>query len=82
MTEMLPVGLDSDSDLPPPLLRWVRIDDEHPRWQIRVQPGENGHRLITDAAIATYGRKHVEQLLTGLPALPERAWDADSRSAR
>jgi len=50
----------------------VRIEDEHSRWDL---PGERdstgsltsaGH-LVTDEAIRTYGRQHVErEILAGL----------------
>jgi hypothetical protein len=33
--------------------------------------------LITDEAIRTFGRKHIERLLAGLPTLPEQAWEVD-----
>lgn len=48
----------------------------HPRWEIGE--GETA-RLVTDALICTYGRKHVERLLgrIGAPPLPEQAWEAD-----
>jgi len=61
---------------------WARVDVSHPRWGL---PGERdsagiltsaGH-LVTDEAIRTYGRKHVERvILAGLPPLPEEAWRA------
>jgi hypothetical protein len=54
---------------------WARVDDEHPRWET----GEGDRaRLVTDVAIATFGRRHIEQLVAslGLPALPDEAWGA------
>jgi len=50
---------------------WVRVEDpEHPRWEL---PGRGKH--ITDYAIRTFGRRHLEQvILRDLPPLPEAAW--------
>jgi hypothetical protein len=50
---------------------WVRVEDaEHPRWEL---PGQGKH--ITDYAIRTFGRRHLEtEILKGLPPLPEAAW--------
>jgi hypothetical protein len=61
---------------------WRRVDNEHPRWEL---PGERDSAgllsspgyLITDEAIRTFGRKHIECLLAGLPTLPEQAWEVD-----
>jgi hypothetical protein len=54
---------------------WRRVaEGPHPRWEIG-QPGDGSrHRVVTDEVIRTYGRKYVEQLLAGLPPLPEAAW--------
>jgi hypothetical protein len=65
---------------------WVRVvepgpcDCHHPpqhhdRWELRATRAGQG-RVITDAAIRTYGRRTVERLLHGLPPLPEQAWAA------
>jgi hypothetical protein len=53
---------------------------QHNRWEITNPVGDGKNRLVTDAVIRTYGRKHVEKLLAktpGLPPLPEQAWLAD-----
>jgi len=72
--------------LPPPAspsaIGWVRVEEER-RW---VLPGDRdgaGHLVtagnqVTDEAIRTYGRRHMETVtLAGLPPLPEEAWEAD-----
>lgn len=56
---------------------WERAEDEHPRWEIRNPKGDGCNFLCTDAVIRTFGRKHVEKLLRGLPPLPDKAWEAD-----
>ena len=53
---------------------WQRIEDQHPRWHITNPAGDGRDRLVTDVAIRTYGRLHIEQLLDGLPPLPTEAW--------
>jgi len=47
----------------------------HDRWVI-TWAGRD--RLITDFAIKSYGRRHIEKLLRDLPPLPEQAWAADT----
>lgn len=63
---------------------WVRVTGDSPRWElpgirdnagILLTPG----RLVADAAIAAYGRRHIEQLLAGLPPLPDEAWSGSSQ---
>jgi hypothetical protein len=65
---------------------WVRVEDDErgSRWEL---PGDThpsgalasaGH-LVTDQAIRTYGRRHLEQVvLKDLPPLPEEAWLVDT----
>jgi hypothetical protein len=56
---------------------WVRVEDEHPRWEISNPAGDGHDYLCTDALIRAYGRGHVERvILHGLPPLPECAWAA------
>lgn len=44
---------------------------DHPRWEIKDPQGDGKNYLITDAAIGTFGRKHIETVtLAGLPPLP------------
>lgn len=53
---------------------------EHDRWVLpmgALGPADAGHQ-ITDEAIRTFGRRHIEHMLSGLPPLPARAWEADS----
>lgn len=54
---------------------WFRIEDDHPRWEIKNPNGDGKNYLCTDEAIRTYGRKHIETVvLKDLPPLPEEAW--------
>jgi hypothetical protein len=48
----------------------------HSGWEIKNPLGDGRDKHITDYAIRTYGRKHVERLLADLPPLPEAAWKA------
>ncbi|MCW2929956.1 MAG: hypothetical protein JWM19_918 [Actinomycetia bacterium] len=54
---------------------WSRVEDSHPRWVISNPKGDGADYLCTDKVIRTYGRKHTEHLLRGLPPLPEKAWE-------
>lgn len=49
----------------------------HDMWRIDNPAGDGKNRLITDFAIRTYGRSHIEKLLArvGCPPLPEAAWE-------
>ena len=47
----------------------------HTGWRITDPLGDRRDRVISDYAITTYGRAHIERILSGLPPLPERAWD-------
>jgi len=49
----------------------------HDKWRIDDPAGDGKNRLITDFAIRTYGRAHIEKLLArvGCPPLPEQAWE-------
>jgi hypothetical protein len=59
-----------------PETEWTRVEDaKHPRWEIKNPLGDGKNRLCTDHLIRTYGRKHTEKLLAGLPPLPEKAWE-------
>jgi hypothetical protein len=58
----------------------------HDRWEISTVAGE---RLITDFAIRSYGRAHIERIVSRMfadPALcvplPEAAWAADTLGSR
>jgi hypothetical protein len=68
---------------------WVRVEpgpcschhppQQHDRWELPNRYGPDGTlittaRLVTDALIRTYGRRHVEVLLRDAPPLPEEAW--------
>lgn len=56
-------------------IEWVRVEDEHPRWEIKNPAGDGQNYLCTDEVIRTYGRAHVERVvLRDLPPLPESAW--------
>lgn len=68
-----------DMTLRPREAEWRRVEDEHPRWEISNPAGDGKDHLCTDALIRTYGRRHTERLLAGLPPLPERAWEAERR---
>jgi|SRR5215469_2519833 len=48
----------------------------HDMWRIDNPAGDGKNRLISDFAIKTYGRKHIEGLVEriGAPPLPEEAW--------
>jgi hypothetical protein len=72
---------------------WVRVEPgpcdchhppmRHDRWEIRIGDGPLDYRLITDFAISTYGRRHIEtRVLVNLPPLPEQAWKADTHLER
>lgn len=63
-------------DPPAPERDWSRVEDGHPRWEIRNPNGDGRNYLCTDAVIRTYGRRHTEKLLRDLPPLPEKAWEA------
>jgi len=50
---------------------------QHERWVVRNSDGDVV-RQISDFAIRTYGRKHIEKIVAriGMPELPEEAWEA------
>lgn len=53
-------------------MTWQRVTGEHPGWRTEYE----GRRYqLTDVAIRTYGRPHLERLLAHLPPLPNSAWD-------
>ena len=52
---------------------WARVEDGHPRWEIKNPIGDGRNYLVTDEAIRTFGRKHMTELLINLPPLPEQA---------
>jgi hypothetical protein len=54
---------------------WFRVEDDHPRWEIKNPHGDGRNYLCTDEAIRTYGREHMQTVvLRDLPQLPEGAW--------
>jgi hypothetical protein len=73
---MMPGFKFAYSKVPPcPGTRWYRVEDEHPRWQLAELNGSYS-RLVTDALIRNYGRRHLEaKILKDLPPLPPAAWD-------
>jgi hypothetical protein len=55
--------------------KWFRVEDEHPRWEIKNPHGDGRNYLCTDEAIRTFGRAHIETVvLVKLPPLPAEAW--------
>lgn len=74
-TTYLPGAASAYPRVPPcPGTPWYRVEDEQPRWELATLTGGHSH-LITDFAICTFGRKHIEEfILLGLPPLPESAW--------
>jgi hypothetical protein len=66
---------------------WVRVEpgpctchappELHSRWEIKDPKGDGKNFLISDAAIRTFGRRHIEHLLRDVPVpLPGEAWQA------
>lgn len=64
---------------PAPQTEWSRVEDKHPRWEIKNPKGDGKNYLCTDAVIRAYGRRHTEKLLHDLPPLPDKAWEVDPR---
>ncbi len=60
---------------PEPETEWSRVEDKHPRWEIRNPHGDGKSYLCTDEVIRVFGRQHVEHLLRDLPPLPGKAWE-------
>jgi hypothetical protein len=60
---------------PEPETGWSRIEDAHPRWEIKNPNGDGKSYLCTDETIRTFGRKHAEHLVRDLPPLPDKAWE-------
>jgi hypothetical protein len=58
----------------PEAARWVRVEGEHPRWEIKNPRGDGRDYLLSDEAIRTFGPRHLTTLMAGLPPLPEQAW--------
>jgi hypothetical protein len=81
----IPEGMLGEPATPKPA--WVRVEpgwctchmppEKHDRWEIKDPNGNGKNYLISDAAIRTFGRRHIEELLSravpGVP-LPEEAW--------
>jgi hypothetical protein len=71
---------------------WVRVEPgpctchvppmHHDRWEIKNPLGDGKDRLITDFAIRSFGRRHIERLLRDLPPLPDAAWEADTHAGK
>lgn len=68
---------------------WIRVEpgecschrpsQVHSGWRLPGETHPSGAlktagRTISDEAIRTFGRPRIEQILAGLPALPESAW--------
>jgi hypothetical protein len=62
-------------DAASPESEWSRVEDGHPRWEIRNPNGDGKNYLCADEAIRTFGRRHMEKILAGLPPLPGKAWE-------
>ena len=58
---------------------WTRIEDGHPRWEIKNPNRDGRNYLVTDEAIRTFGRQHMTELMINLPPLPEEAWTPPGR---
>jgi hypothetical protein len=55
---------------------WFRVEDAHPRWEIKNPHGDGKNYLCTDEAIRTFGREHIESvILRNLAPLPAEAWE-------
>jgi hypothetical protein len=61
---------------------WTRYPGRG-QWYITDPLGDRRDKQITDEAIRTFGRRHIEgRVLAGLPPLPGCAWDLPPRPAR
>jgi hypothetical protein len=51
---------------------WTRVEDGHPRWEIKNPSGDGRNYLMTDEAIGTFGRQHMTELMINMPPCPKR----------
>ena len=63
-------GPEPEAEVP----RWARVEDEHPRWEIKNPLGDGRDYLLSDEAIRTFGRAYLTKLMADLPPLLEEAW--------
>ena len=59
---------------------WTRVEDGHPRGEIKNPNGDGRNYQVTDEAIRTFGRNHMTELMSNLPPLPDEAWTPPARN--